>query len=252
MSNQMLTIEVKLDPSLAGLPPGSRMVKTAASGCLDRYVRQVTLPTTVKDFLEAAGIPHCEIGSITAAGHPLGLDHLLTYDISLAVVSTQPHPLDDVRFICDQHLGTLARLLRMMGFDTTWERDWLEPELARRAVNEDRVVLSRNRSLLKRKALTQALLIRGNRPDDQAAEVLHRFLLAGQIQMFNRCTACNGLVEPVSKAKVRDRIPPRTKLWLDDYFLCRDCDNLYWEGTHVTAIRQRVAAIIQRANLFSR
>jgi uncharacterized protein with PIN domain len=135
----------------------------------------------------------------------------------------------------------------MLGLDTTWQESWLEPEIARRAVNEGRVVLSRSRALLKRKALRLALLVRSDRPDRQTVEVLRRFRLAGQVQFFGRCTRCNGLVDPVAKEKVRDSIPPRTALWLDEYYRCRHCGHLYWAGTHVTGIRRRLEAAIRQA-----
>ena len=147
------------------------------------------------------------------------------------------------RFICDQHLGKLARLLRIMGFDTAYGTYWLEPEMARRAVNEDRIVLSRNRQLLQRKALNRALLITSDRPDDQAREVIQEFQLADQVRPFGRCTQCNGLVEPVAKEQILDLIPPRTRRWLDTYTRCTRCGHIYWEGTHVTALLKRLTAI---------
>jgi hypothetical protein len=155
----------------------------------------------------------------------------------------RPSPGDPWRFICDQHLGKLARLLRIMGFDTAYGTDWLEPEMARRAVNEDRIVLSRNRQLLQRKALTRALLITSDQPDEQAREVLQEFQLADQVRPFGRCTRCNGLVEPVAKAQILELIPPRTRRWLDTYTRCTGCGHIYWEGTHVTALLKRLTAI---------
>jgi len=240
----MLTIKFKIHGHLATLPPHSWLVTPTRENGPALLVRHLTAPTTVKDFLEAAGIPHCEIGPVTAAGRPAGLDFLLAEDLKLEVIPPVPRPLPEARFICDAHLGALARRLRMLGFDTLWKVDWLEPEIVRRALNEQRAVLSRSRALLKRKELDLALLIRSDRPDEQVAEVLARFQVADRIRLFGRCTVCNGVVEPVAKEKVRDRIPPRTRLWLDDYYLCRDCGRLYWEGTHMAAIRQRLAAVI--------
>jgi uncharacterized protein with PIN domain len=244
----MLTVEVLLHGLLAELPPRRWLRAPAGTGGTVSLVRPLAGPTTVKDLLEAVGIPHCEIGGVLARGKPLSLSHLVEYDTCLEVVSAAPEPLIDPRFICDQHLGALARLLRVMGFDTVWARGLTEPAIVRRALNEHLVVLSRSRGLLKRKALNRAMLVRSDQPDEQAAEVVHRFQLAARVQMFGRCTACNGQVQPVAKEAVRDRIPPRTALWLDEYFICRDCDRLYWEGTHVLALKARLAAIIPPAD----
>lgn len=240
----MLTIEINLVGDLAQLPPGHWEVGPGSTWPKNHHVRRLAAPTTVKDLLEALGVPHCEIGAVTNGRRLLELDHLLTCDQVLTVSPTEPAPLAHPRFICDQHLGSLARLLRMLGFDTAWDGQWREPALARRAANEQRVVLSRSRSLLKRREIPRALLIRSQRGDSQATEVVRRFRLAGQVRLFGRCTRCNGAVDAVAKDQVLARIPPRTRLWLDEYHLCRQCGQLYWEGTHVEKVRTRLAAIL--------
>jgi len=149
-------------------------------------------------------------------------------------------------FLCDGHLGKLALLLRIMGFDTAWDQSWSEEKMARRGINESRTVLTRSRSLLKRASMDNAMLIRSDDPDEQAYEVVRRFLLTDQVRLFGRCSKCNGLLREVPKADVAPRIPPRTAKWLDTYYLCLDCDQLFWEGTHVIALRRRVEEILVR------
>lgn len=212
--------------------------------------KSLAAPASMKDVLESLGIPHCEVGSIRS-GAPgksgatsVGLSDVVDGGETLTVAAAEPRPLTDPRFLCDQHLGKLARLLRMTGFDTTWNGNWLEAEIARRAVNEGRVVLSRNRQLLKRKTMDRALLIRSDLPDEQLGEVLTRFELTAAVRWFGRCSLCNGLLQAVAKADIEDRIPPRTRKWLDLYYVCRTCDQLYWEGTHVQAVRRRLAAVV--------
>jgi uncharacterized protein with PIN domain len=97
--------------------------------------------------------------------------------------------------------------------------------------------------------MDNAMLIRSDVPDEQAAEVLRRFLLAPQVHLFGRCSKCNGLLREVPKVDVAPRIPPKTARWLDTYYLCRQCDHLFWEGTHVTALRRRVEKILVRSAL---
>jgi len=215
---------------------------------LGRVVRRLSEPTSVKDLIESVGVPHCEVGSVYSrvAGSEIFLNFLAVDGDVLEVSEAVPRRLVDPRFLCDGHLGKLARLLRVMGFDTAWDDSWSEARMARRGLNENRTVLSRSLSLLKRAAMDNAMLIRRDNPDDQAAEVLGRFLLADQIQMFGRCSKCNGLIGEVPKAQVSIRIPPKTAKWLDTYYLCRECDQLFWEGTHVIALRLRVAKILAR------
>ena len=105
-------------------------------------------------------------------------------------------------FVCDSHLGRLARLLRLIGFDTLWRLDWTEPAIVRLVVNSRRVALSRSRSLLTRRELRGSLLITSDQPDAQAAQVVRAFDLASSVQLWGRCTRCNGLIKPVPKDTV--------------------------------------------------
>ena len=242
----MFDVELHLLGDLWRLAPRSRLV-AGPDGTPTALRKRLALPASVKDVLESLGLPHCEVGAVTAddpAGVAVALSEVIAAPRTLVVAPARPRHLADARFLCDQHLGKLARLLRMVGFDTAWERTWLEPEVARRALNEGRVVLSRGRQLLKRKSLDRALLIRSDRPDDQLGEVLTRFRLAGDIRLPGRCSHCNGELVPVAKADVDARIPPLTRRWLDAYHVCRHCDQLYWEGTHILAIKQRLAGIL--------
>lgn len=209
-------------------------------------VRHLQESTSLKDLIESLGVPHCEIGSV----HSLVRDRELPLDARtvdgdvLEVFGVRPHRLASARFLCDGHLGKLAVLLRVMGFDTAWDDSWSEPGMARRGLNEGRTVLTRSRSLLKRADMNDAMLILSDHPDAQAREVAQRFLLTDQVRLFGRCSRCNGLLKAVAKAEVASRIPPLTAKWLDSYYLCADCDQLFWEGTHVTALRRRIKRIL--------
>jgi uncharacterized protein with PIN domain len=203
-------------------------------------LRRLPHPTSARDAVEALGVPHVELGAVEVDDVPADLAARVSDGARLAVWPAAPHPLADPRFVCDLHLGKLARLLRFCGFDTLWNRRWREPALARLAQREGRTVLSRHRALLKRSAVTSGMLVRANDADAQLAEVLRRFRLADRITSPGRCAACNGELVPTAKADVPVPIPPRTAAWRDDYWLCRDCGQLFWEGTHVERLRRRV------------
>ncbi|MCP4571514.1 MAG: twitching motility protein PilT [bacterium] len=217
---------------------------TGQRGC-GRVVRRLPGPTSVKDAIEAAGVPHCEIGRVVDdGGGARGLEAPVADGDVLAVSPVRQADPGDARFLCDGHLGALARLLRTLGFDTAWRPQAHEAEIARRGLNEDRIVLSGHRALLKRRELVRAMLVIDDDPDRQAAAVVRRYGLASRARPFGRCPRCNGLVSEVAKADVAHRIPPRTAAWLDVYYVCADCDQLYWEGTHVTALRARLDRIL--------
>lgn len=238
----MLSLELVLAPDLADLARGRPA--PGPDGAV-RLLRRLPAPAALKDVIQAAGVPRCELGAVRdTGGGILALDTPAIDGQILHLAAAEPRPAGDARFLCDQHLGRLARLLRAMGLDTAWQGDWLEPEVARRGANEGRIVLSRSRPLLMRRSLARAQLIRSDRPDEQAAEAVRRWQLRALLAPFGRCGACNGLIETVPKAAVAARIPPRTALWLDDYYRCRDCGRLYWRGTHVTALEARIAAIL--------
>ncbi len=228
------------------LIPASALVFRRQPGQPALVVRSLAEPTSVKDLIESLAVPHCEVGTVFSliSRKELPLDSLTVPGDVLEVRGVRPRRLPSPSFLCDGHLGKLALLLRVMGFDTAWDNSWSEPGMARRGINENRTVLTRSRSLLKRASMDNAMLIRSDVPDEQACEVVRRFLLADQVRMFGRCSKCNGLLREAAKADVAARIPPKTAKWLDTYYLCRDCDQLFWEGTHVTALRRRIEKIL--------
>ena len=245
----MKTIEIILSEGLARLVAGSARTRPKAGPGSLRIRRRLAEATSIKDAVEAVGVPHCEIGEVRrlepgGPGDSLDLGKPVRDGDVLEVRPQPPRSLAEPRFLCDRHLGKLARLLRILGFDTLWSDSWTEPEIVRRGVNEQRLVLSRSRALLKRKEMDRAQLIVSDDPDVQAAEVLRRWLLAGQARLFGRCSRCNGALRPVAKAEVAARIPPKTARWLDEYYLCGDCDQLFWKGTHVTALTGRLERIL--------
>jgi hypothetical protein len=210
----------------------------------------------IKDTIEALGVPHTEIDLILVDGEPVGFAHRLLGGERVAVYPTfesidigsinrlRPHPLRVPRFVLDTHLGKLARLLRLLGFDTLWAADADDPELARLACEQERILLTRDRGLLKRSIVTRGYCPRSSDPAQQAREVVRRFDLAPAARPFTRCLRCNGTLEPASAASVREAVPPRVRQRTDRYCRCAACGRVYWEGSHTAALRQRVASLI--------
>lgn len=229
----MISLTIILHEDLPALVGGRREIRRRLPGAASR-----------KDAIEALDIPHTEIGRVTADGRSAVVDGLAVDGERLEVWPTDPYELEDPRFLCDLHLGKLARLLRFCGFDTDWSRDGREAALALHAAHEGRVMLSRHRALLKRTTITRGLLIRADDVDSQLVEVLRRFRLSGAISRPGRCAACNGELLATAKDEVTVPIPPRTAAWLEEYWVCAGCGKLFWEGTHVGRMRGRVAAAV--------
>jgi uncharacterized protein with PIN domain len=209
---------------------------------------------SVKDMIEAAGVPHTEVGRIVVNGARVDFGYHVVDGDSIAVYplrerdtdddepATHPTaPTIDRRFVADVHLGRLVAHLRMLGFDTLYPDDYRDEELARIAASEDRILLTRDIGLLKRRQVRRGHFVRATDPWEQLAEVVSVFNLRGQIVPFYRCTICNGRLEPVSKDAIAEQLPPRTLEYYDDFRRCLDCGKLYWKGSHYARLEAFLA-----------
>ncbi len=205
----------------------------------------------IKDPIEAFGVPHTEVDLIIVNGESVGFDYPLrhadrvavypvfeSFDIS-PLVRLRDQPLRRTAFVIDVNLGKLARRLRMLGFDALYDNGYRDAEIAEIAASQRRIVLTRDRRLLFIKCITHGYWVRSVLPDRQTLEVLDRFDLYRQVRPFHRCIACNGILQPVAKDQVIDRLEPKTKLYYDTFHRCDVCGKVYWEGSHVEDMRQR-------------
>lgn len=220
-----------------------------------RLLRKFLLPLAVKDAIESFGVPHTEVDLILINGESADFyaklhngDEVSVFPVfeSLDIGSVQkvrPEPLRHIAFAVDVNMGRLAFLLRLMGFDALYRNDFADAELADLAVAEKRILLTRDRGLLKRRQLTHAWFVRATKPEEQLLAVLRRFNLEQQLQPFTRCLRCNGEVIPVAKTVVLDSLPPRV---CDNYELfcrCQNCKRVYWQGTHYQHMQKFVRTI---------
>lgn len=210
---------------------------------------------SVKDLLESLGIPHTEVDLLVINGEPAGFetgvadgDRVAAYPVfeSFDVGGTtkvRPEPLRDTRFVLDGHLGRLAALLRLAGFDTRYRNDARDEDLAAVSRDQRRILLTRDHGLLKRRAVTHGYFVRAVVPGEQLAEIVRRFQLARAARPFTRCMRCNEPLAPVSKEAVLDRIPPRSRAHFDRFLQCAGCGRVYWQGSHY----QRLQLVLNRA-----
>ena len=225
----------------------------------DRSVeRPFTVRPSIKDLIEAAGVPHTEVDLLLVNGESVDFaypvrdgDRISVYPVfeSLdiaAVTRVRPEPLRKLRFVLDVHLGRLASYLRLAGFDTVYRNDFDDTELAGIAAG-GRVLLTRDQGLLKRRAVTRGYWLRATAPRTQLAEVLRRFDLSGAVRPFCRCLRCNARVRHVPKADVVTELPPRTRQYYDEFFRCQGCDRIYWRGGHFDTLRALLEHAINEA-----
>jgi uncharacterized protein with PIN domain len=199
---------------------------------------------TVKNAIESVGVPHTEVELILANGVSVDFsyrvgegDRISVYPMFEAfeispLLRVRPAPLRDTRFLADAHLGALARLLRMMGFDTRFEPSGPDDLLRRRASEEHRILLTRDRQLLICRDVTHGCYVHAVKPQEQLREIVQRLQLAGRARPFSRCLCCNTPVQPVDKDQVLPALPPQVASAHQTFTRCPVCERVYWPGSH--------------------
>jgi uncharacterized protein with PIN domain len=209
---------------------------------------------SVKDAIEAIGVPHTEVDIVVVDGEPTDFRRRLRGGERVAVFPAfatldlpgvrrlREAPAGPPRFVLDVHLGRLARYLRLLGFDALYRTDYDDATIAALARAESRTVLTRDRALLKHNAVASGHWLRATDPRRQLEEVVRAFDLADRLRPFTRCLRCNDLLQPVPKDEVAGRLPPRVEGGFDDFVRCRGCGQVYWRGTHYRRLQRIVAA----------
>jgi uncharacterized protein with PIN domain/sulfur carrier protein ThiS len=206
--------------------------------------RAVDGTSTVKHLVEELGIPHTEYGEVRVNGVPCHGGHRVQDGDVVDVYPAEPPapPVNEPRFVLDVHLGTLARYLRLLGFDTAYDNRSGDDDLLAQGAAEVRTLLTRDRGLLRRRVITDARLVRGTDPLEQLIDVVRRLRLGGWIRPYTRCTACNGVLVPARRADVAPLVPPGTLRDQEKFAACRACGKVYWEGAHHARIAGLIAA----------
>lgn len=182
---------------------------------------------SIKHAIETFGVPHPEVGEPADLAAPL--EDGAEIDVRPRQFASPPD--GGWRFVLDGHLGRLAKYLRILGFDTLYEPGADDRRLADAAA-AGRFLLTRDRSLLMRRAVADGLLVRHDDPRLQLEWLVRRLGLWPHAAPLTRCLRCNAPLEPAAKESVWERIPPKTRLWCDDYRTCSGCGQLYWPGSH--------------------
>lgn len=209
----------------------------------------------VKHAIEALGVPHTEVGLLLSNGESVGFSYRLRPGDRISVypdfamldvegVQRLRPPLErPPRFLADNHLGRLVRFMRLLGLDVTYGNTLDDEQLAQLAHDDGRVLLTRDRGLLKRKLVTHGYCVMPHDSREQLFAVLARFDLYGELAPWTRCLRCNGRLHPVDKEAVLDRLEPKTKLYFDEFSQCDACGQVYWQGSHIGELEQLVEAV---------
>ncbi|MEV4434914.1 Mut7-C RNAse domain-containing protein [Streptomyces sp. NPDC049585] len=201
--------------------------------------------STLGHVVESLGVPLTEVGRLLVDGRPVPVSHVPAADEHVeveAVERPQEVPGAPLRFLLDVHLGTLARRLRLLGVDAAYESEDIgDPALAALSAAEQRVLLSRDRGLLRRREIWAGGYVYSDRPDDQLKDVLSRF--GPPLAPWTRCMACNGPLQDADKDAVREHLEHGTRRTYDVFAQCVACGRVYWRGAH----HARLQAIVDGA-----
>lgn len=227
--------------------------RTPDSG--NTIIYPLTRRASIKDILEGLGVPHTEVGRIVRDGQeqtfeniPAVGEHFEIHPLSPSLPPTmatilRPEPLAACIFLVDINVGRLAGLLRMAGIDAEAVRR-NNTDTVPGAVRENRILLTRNRDLLKQRKLVFGHLVRSQDPEQQLREIINLYPLQNQLQPFSRCIACNGLLAEVEKDAIIDRLLPLTKKYFTRFKQCKGCGKIYWHGSHHQKMTNKLNIIL--------
>jgi uncharacterized protein len=204
---------------------------------------------SVKDFIEALGVPHPEIDLLVVDGQAVDFSYHLrdgdrvavypqirTFDLG-DTLRLRPSAQIEPRFIADVHLGLLTAYLRLAGFDAIYRNDYSDAELVALSASEDRVLLTRDVCVLKHRIVTRGYFLRETQPARQLVEVLRHFDLVAGAAPFTRCLRCNGKLHAVAKDRVQHLLPTRTRESYREFSRCPTCSRIYWQGSHYSHMK---------------
>ncbi len=157
-------------------------------------------------------------------------------------------PITELRFIVDHNVGKLTGWLRMMGYDSVFFDGENDSRMVARAVAEDRVILTRDTEIMKRRAVTsgrlRAVLIESEQPEVQIRQLMDTLHLERQFRPFTLCLECNQPLVEKGMEEVKNRVPPYVYQTQSQYMECPVCHRIYWRGTHWQSMLKKLEKLL--------
>ncbi len=220
-------------------------------------VYPLTRRASIKDILESLGVPHTEVGRLVLNGREQTFEkiardceHYMVYPLAPEIppihpTTLRPEPLADYLFLVDLNVGRLAGMLRMAGLDAEEVGpDETSTRVVQRAEEQQRILLTRNRDLLKQRSLVFGHLVRSQAPEQQLKEIVDLYNLQDQLSPFSRCIVCNGQLARVEKESIIDQLLPLTRKYYQRFHQCTGCNKIYWHGSHLDKMVDRLNRVL--------
>ncbi|RPI43011.1 MAG: twitching motility protein PilT [Betaproteobacteria bacterium] len=237
----MATARFTIRPGLADFLALERRGRTFPAEC--------ARAATLKNAIEALGVPHTEVATIRVNGAPATLNRIVRDDDAIELLGWSDagivQPSVSLEFVADAHLGGLARYLRMLGFDVVHDNAIADVEIRRMASDERRIVLTRDRELLKCRDILIGCYVRAFKAEEQLREVVRRFGLTEHARPFTRCLRCNTVLEEIEKHRVLSMLPESVARDQQRFYHCRSCGRVYWAGSHYRRMQAALDRMLQ-------
>ncbi len=150
----------------------------------------------------------------------------------------------ELRFAADRMLGRLAKMLRLLGYDTLYLPNLTANEIEAIVRREERVLLTRGHVERRFPGLKHYYVVESDNPPEQLREVIQHFGLDRQSGLWTRCTLCNSAIHKIEKEAARSRVPPKVFEIYTEFFECAGCGHVYWKGSHVERILRNLSSLL--------
>jgi uncharacterized protein len=154
------------------------------------------------------------------------------------------------KFVCDAMVGTLARWLRAIGYDTIYLKDTSDRDVVAHALKDNRTILTRDHHFERMKSVRYLVMIQSTKLADQFQQVVETLHLDTKKNLFTRCMECNHLLIKVERESVNDLVPPYVFKTSTEFSQCTNCGRIYWAGTHLSQIRDKIQKMLSHSNSF--
>jgi len=142
-------------------------------------------------------------------------------------------------------LGRLARMLRLLGYDTLYAPQMTTPQLLDIARQGERVVLTRGDAQKRFPDVPRVISVKSEYPPEQLREVVERFQLDTRAGLWTRCTLCNALIVRADKSTIESQVEPRIFRLYEEFYRCAGCGHIYWRGSHVERMLKNLSNILE-------
>ena len=148
------------------------------------------------------------------------------------------------RFVADRMIGRLARMLRLLGYDTLCQPELDTAVLTELARREGRIILTRGDTRLRFPGVTNVFSVSSEYPPEQLREVVAEFSLDPRSGLWTRCTVCNGVISAAAKEEIKDLVKPKVYEHYSEFYRCQGCGRVYWRGSHVEQILKNLSLVL--------